>query len=99
MYLVAWEYIVLEHNRSEFEKIYGAGGNWSRLFQKAPGYLGTELYRDEKAQQRYLTLDRWVSQAAYEAFMQGQRVAYEALDARCSDLTRQETRLGNFVRL
>lgn len=96
MFLVIWEFIVREGREAEFEQAYGPAGEWSELFKRGDGYLGTELYRDEKTPRRYITMDRWTSSGAYEKFRQDQRSAYEALDARGSLLTETEIFLGAF---
>ena len=46
MFMIIWEYIVAESHEAEFERIYGAAGDWEQLFKKDWGYLGTELLRD-----------------------------------------------------
>jgi hypothetical protein len=44
----------------------------------------------------YLTIDRWRSRAAFDAFVRASRPAYEALDLRGDALTVREHRLGAF---
>ncbi len=45
---------------------------------------------------RYLTIDRWRSRAAYEAFLRSTEPLYAALDRRGDALTVSEHRLGAF---
>jgi hypothetical protein len=45
---------------------------------------------------RYLTIDRWRSRAAYEAFVRSSGPLYAALDRRGEALTASEHRLGAF---
>ena len=97
MYVVIWEYKVREGQEAEFERVYGPTGEWVALFKEGDGYLGTELYRDEKYPRRYFTLDRWLSSRAYGTFKQNHPGAYEALEARGERLTEAETYLGAFV--
>jgi heme-degrading monooxygenase HmoA len=92
-----WEFLVDEASRVEFERRYGPRGSWAALFGRAPGYLGTELLRDETTPGRYLTLDRWSSAAAYRAFREQFAADYAALDLECEALTRAEKALGNFT--
>ena len=44
---------------------YAPDGDWARLFATAPGFMGVELLGEEA---RYATIDRWVSQGAFDAF-------------------------------
>jgi heme-degrading monooxygenase HmoA len=96
MYLIVWEYQVKADCNTEFEKIYGENGDWVELFQKERGYAGTELLHDEQDSQRYLTIDRWVSQQAYERFHIQRQDEYETLDVRCRELTERESLLGKW---
>jgi heme-degrading monooxygenase HmoA len=68
MYVILWRFRPLEGQESEFERAYGPSGEWALLFGRDDGYLGTELLRRSEDSREYLTLDRWVSRAAYETF-------------------------------
>jgi heme-degrading monooxygenase HmoA len=68
MYVVLWRFRPLEGRESEFEGAYGPSGEWALLFGRGDGYLGSELLRRSEDSTEYLTLDRWVSRAAYETF-------------------------------
>lgn len=96
MYVIIWEYRAKEGRESAFEQIYGPAGEWIGLFQHGDGYLGTDLLRDTDTPRRYVTIDRWVSSTAYEAFRRQWKSDYEALDARCEPLTEHEALLGTF---
>ena len=96
MYLIVWEYHVKVHCTVDFEKIYGENGDWVELFQKESGYAGTELLLNEQDPQRYLTIDRWVSQESYEQFHLQRQDEYKTLDARCHELTDNEFLLGKW---
>jgi 8-oxo-dGTP diphosphatase len=96
-YVILWEFRVRPGSETAFEAAYGAEGDWAVLFRRAPGYLGTELLRAPEAG-RYVTIDRWVSSAAFDAFRDAHRADYEELDGRCLELTIEETPLGKFDR-
>jgi heme-degrading monooxygenase HmoA len=68
MYVILWRFRPLEGQESEFERAYGPSGEGALLFVREDGYLGTELLRRSEDSREYLTLDRWVSRAAYETF-------------------------------
>jgi heme-degrading monooxygenase HmoA len=84
---------------SEFERAYGPSGEWTRLFQRGEGYLGTEQLQRSEDPREYLTLDRWASRAAYEAFRARFSSEYRRLDHRLEELTEEETPLGTFEAL
>ena len=98
-YLVMWEFRVRPGMVKTFERMYGSGGGWARLFEQDEAYIGAELIRDLKAERTYLTLDFWTSQKAYEAFREKHVAKYEALDRRCEEMTDSEREIGKFVRV
>ena len=51
-----WEYDVPETSRAEFERTYGAAGDWVQLFSSSDGFRGTELFVSLSDPGRYLTL-------------------------------------------
>ena len=89
-----WEYDVPEPARADFERVYGADGDWARLFASAEGFLGTELFASLSDPGRYLTVDRFTSRAAWDAFLTEQGQAYRALDAATCALTTDERELS-----
>lgn len=94
-----WEYRVRRGRRAEFEAAYGPQGDWVRLFRGAPGYERTDLLRDAADGERYLTVDHWRSRADFDAFRARRGAEFEALDARCAELTESERELGDFESL
>ena len=93
MYVILWRFRPLEGRESEFEGAYGPSGEWALLFGRGDGYLGTELLRRSEDSTEYLTLDRWVSRAAYETFRSHFSNEYRRLDRLFEGLTEEETRL------
>lgn len=96
MYAILWEYRVRPEHVVEFEEIYGANGAWAHLFNQETGYLGTELLRDPDNFHRYITIDRWKSAQDHDAFLLRWQTEYAALDAKCAELTEQESLLGKW---
>jgi heme-degrading monooxygenase HmoA len=96
-FLVVWEFTVRAGSEQDFERRYGPEGDWARLFARDPEYLRTELQRDLRTQGRYLTLDYWGSEAAYESFHGRHRAEYDDIDRQCEDLTKTEILIGRFV--
>jgi heme-degrading monooxygenase HmoA len=94
VYEIFWEYEIHPGQAAAFESLYGADGDWARLFREAEGYVETLLFRDTDLPTRYLTIDRWRSRAAFDAFVETAGFAYAALDRRGDALTVRERRLG-----
>jgi heme-degrading monooxygenase HmoA len=97
MYLIVWGFRVKRGQEAAFRRAYGQEGEWVRLFRNSTGYLSTELLWDERDEQRCLTIDRWSTRAAYEAFRTQWQDEYSALDAAYESLTEQETLIGAFT--
>jgi len=98
-YACIWEFVVPAARRMEFERDYGPGGRWVALFRSAPGYLGTLLLHDDAMPGRYLTVDRWRSEADYRDFRTTCAALCDALDRECASLTLAERSIGNFTQV
>jgi heme-degrading monooxygenase HmoA len=94
-FLRLWSYAVKPAQIDAFIRIYGSDGEWARLFAKEEGYLGTELWR--AGENKFITLDRWRSEADWHRFKAEFAAEYAALDERCAGLTETETDLGEFT--
>jgi len=91
-----WEFLVALGREEAFERAYGSDGEWVALFRRAPGYVRTELHRDQTNPRRYVTIDYWESREAWEAFRARFAHDFEAIDARCAGWTTAETEIGRF---
>ena len=89
-----WEYEVPETSRAEFERTYGAAGDWVQLFLSSDGFRGTELFVSLSDPGRYLTVDRFTDEGAWRAFLTEHRDAYARLDAVSRGLTTDECELA-----
>jgi quinol monooxygenase YgiN len=69
MYMRVWEYKVEAGQVDDFIAAYGPAGASARLFARAEGYGGTELFRDVDKAGRFLTVDRWADAARWDAFL------------------------------
>lgn len=96
-YICIWEYEVGAESRSQFELHYGGEGTWVQLFRRAEGFLDTRLLADRGNAGRYLTLDRWRSEAAYRQFRSTFAAEYAQLDAICDALTQSERLIGEYA--
>ncbi|MBS4029640.1 MAG: hypothetical protein KGZ58_13515 [Ignavibacteriales bacterium] len=97
MFVTIWEFIVRANTIREFEFHYNANGTWVTFFQKGNGYLGTELLKDNTMNRKYVTMDKWISEAAYQKFREEHINEYQSLDAQCASLTESETHIGTYT--
>lgn len=97
-FLIIWQFQVREGMEKLFERIYGPGGDWVRLFAQNDAYIRTELVHESNSAS-YLTLDFWESQEAYAAFRKQRRAEYKTLDLKCEGMTENEREIGRFLRV
>jgi quinol monooxygenase YgiN len=96
---IVWEFHVKPERIAEFERRYGADGDWAALFRRSPHYHQTVLTRDLSTQGRYLLTDVWDDYASFESFKAKFREEYDQLDKQCEELTVSESRIGNFEKI
>jgi heme-degrading monooxygenase HmoA len=90
VFVRVWRFRPRGAQESEFNLVYGENGAWVKLFRVAAGYRGTELRRVSTDPSEYLTIDRWDSRAAWDAFLREHAARYEDLDRQTRHLTEQE---------
>jgi heme-degrading monooxygenase HmoA len=96
-HVIIWEFQVQAGMEKQFEEVYGPKGDWARLFSQDGAYLGTELIRDLKTTCRYVTLDYWSSEQAYDDFRNRYLDEYKAIDQKCGAMTEDEREIGRFT--
>ena len=96
-YVRIWEFRAKPGLEQEFERIYGPEGDWAQLFRKSASFLRTELNCDLEQKGRYVTVDYFVSEAAFAAFLKEFRGEYDALDRRCEAVRASEGSIGSFL--
>ena len=96
-FVCLWEFRINLDLESRFLEYYGPNGVWSRLFRQAPEYVGTLLLKDESVAGRYVTVDRWESAEAYQAFRERCGQQYDDIDHLCEEFTLSEENLGSYA--
>lgn len=96
-YVYIWTFQAKPGCESEFEKTYGPKGEWVDLFGRAPGYLRTELLRDQAVPGRYVTIDHWESEVSHQQFRQLFDAEFCQLDQLCEHMTDSEVLVGHFA--
>ena len=69
MFLRLWQFHVRPNLIREFCAAYGPDGEWAALFRRGSGYVGTELLEARSVPATYLSIDRWGSREAWDAFL------------------------------
>ena len=81
---------------AEFERAYGAEGEWARFFRTGQGFVGTEILRDVESPGRYIVVDRWETRESYNEFVAANRAEFTRRVDETTFRYAQELRLGTF---
>jgi heme-degrading monooxygenase HmoA len=65
---VVWEIHVRRGDQEEFEKFYGADGEWSRLARRSRSFLGSSFLRDQADDSHYMLVEYWSEMVVYERY-------------------------------
>ena len=95
-HLRIWKFRPPESHEQEFALAYAGDGVWAALFSRANGYLGSSLHRPVERGGWWLTIDRWDSIGAFEAFGRDFGDEYRALDAELEGVAGEEEFVGAF---
>src|SRR5215212_8134714 len=93
MHVVAWRFEVTTDHLEEFKKEYGPAGSWATLFQRADGYVKTDLLPSQSNPHEFTTVDYWETQKHFQDFKAAYQHEYDRLDRQLAHLTLREERL------
>jgi heme-degrading monooxygenase HmoA len=91
-----WKFRPPAGREKVFAEAYGGDGAWAELFSRAQGYRGTEMLRPSEADSWWLTIDRWDSEADFNAFRNALGEDYRKLDAELEGVAGEEEFVGAF---
>src|SRR6478609_7603354 len=63
---VVWHFETRPEHADEFERFYGADGEWTRLSRRSRSFLGSSFLKDLAAPDRYLLVEYWSEMLVYE---------------------------------
>ncbi len=66
MVAVVWQFETVPDRSEEFERFYGANGEWTRLSRRSRSFLGSSFLKDVAAPSRYLLVEYWSEMLVYE---------------------------------
>ena len=93
-HLRLWTFEVPAEAEERFVAAYKSDGDWARLFETAPGFIRTELWRS--ADGVYLTADYWRSAADFDWFQANLGDRYREMDRELEGVAGVETFVGAF---
>ncbi|MEQ6166748.1 MULTISPECIES: hypothetical protein [unclassified Ekhidna] len=94
MYCLVWKYEV-SSDQAKFEEEYGRNGSWFKFFEPCEDYLGHDLMKGGDGK-TYILIDKWMSKADYQDFLDENKAAYDEMNKKNSDLYDVEETVGEF---
>jgi quinol monooxygenase YgiN len=92
-----WQFDVKEGREEEFEKLYGADGDWTAVNRPIRSYLGSSFLRDQSQSSRYLLIEYWSEMLVYEQHRKLLSSKVDAIEARRAELVHAIEPLGIYT--
>jgi hypothetical protein len=99
MIAIVWQLEVKAGCEADFERFYGADGEWTAANRRSRSYLGTSFLRDQNEKSKYLLIEYWSEMLVYEQQKGHRRDEFEKLDSLRNDLVQSVEPLGVFTAL
>ena len=99
MIAVMWQFDVKDGHEEEFEKLYGADGDWTALNRQTRSYLGSSFLRDHGQSSRYVLIEYWSEMLVYEQHRASRSAVIEAIETRRAGLVDAMEPLGIYSAL
>jgi quinol monooxygenase YgiN len=94
MIAVLWQFDVKKGREEEFEKLYGADGDWTKLNRQTRSYLGSSFLHDQNQSSRYLLIEYWSEMLVYEQHRASRSAMIAAIETRRAELVDTMEPLG-----
>jgi len=99
MIAIVWQFDVRQGHETEFERFYGADGEWTSANRHSRSYLGSSFLRDQTRTTRYLVIEYWSEMLVYEEHKTYQGDQCSRLESRRDELVESTEPLGVFTAL
>ena len=63
---VIWQFETVPDKGEEFERFYGADGEWTKLSRRSRSFLGSSFLKDLAVPERYVLVEYWSEMVVYE---------------------------------
>ena len=99
MVAVVWQFTVHQNTGDEFERFYGADGEWTKLSRRSRSFLGSSFLKDLVVPTRYLLVEYWSEMLVYEKHVASFKEQIELLEQRRKEFAANVESLGVFTAL
>ena len=99
MVAVVWQFEIRPGTEQDFERFYGADGEWTKLSRRSRSFLGSSFLRDLAVDTRYLLVEYWGEMVVYEKHMADFVSDVKALEAERERFVERMETIGIFTAL
>ena len=99
MVAVVWQFNVHENTENDFERFYGADGDWTRVSRRSRSFLGSSFLKDLAVPTRYLLIEYWSEMLVYEKHVADFRREITQLEERRKSFAAHVESVGVFSAL
>ncbi len=99
MIAVVWQVEIHEGKSGEFEQLYGANGEWTKLSRRSRSFLGSSFLRDLASETRYMLVEYWSEMVVYEKHLSEFAAQVKTLEEKRQRLVERVYPLGVFSAL
>src|SRR4026208_1425435 len=96
---VVWQIDIRPGAAEEFERFYGADGEWTKLSRRSRSFLGSSFLRDIGTETRYLLVEYWGEMVVYEKHLADFTEQLKALEEKRALLVERVGTVGVFTAL
>ena len=99
MVAVVWQFDIQPEMAADFERLYGADGDWTKLSRRSRSFLGSSFLRDIGTENRYLLVEYWGEMVVYEKHLADFGDELQALERERERLVQRMETIGVFTAL
>lgn len=96
---VVWQFETVPDRGHDFERFYGADGEWTKLSRRSRSFLGCSFLKDLAAPSRYLLVEYWSEMLVYEKHLADFDDEMKALEERRQQFVVRVEPLGVYTAL
>jgi hypothetical protein len=82
---VIWQFETVPERADDFERFYGADGEWTKLSRRSRSFLGSSFLKDLAVPARYVLVEYWSEMVVYERHLVDFDAQVKVLEKRRED--------------
>lgn len=99
MIAVVWQFQVKPERRKDFERLYGADGDWTAVSRRSRSFIGSSFLREFTSEPTYVLVEYWSEMLPYERHLVDLSDEIAALERSRDEMLVSTTPLGVFTAL